>query len=56
MTIDILSLSATGLPVRAGANMLGNMLGMAGPGFSTQQLNRYRIARVHSFNFDGDID
>jgi hypothetical protein len=52
MTIDILSLSATGLPVRTGVNMLG----MAGPGFSTQQLNRYRIARVHSFNFDGNID
>ena len=29
---------------------------MAGPGFSAQQLNRYQIAGVHSFNFDGDID
>src|SRR4051812_10420550 len=26
------------------------------PDFSAQQLNRYQIARAHSFNFDGNID
>ena len=31
-------------------------VGMAGPGFPAQQLNRDQIARVHSFNFDRDID
>ncbi len=29
---------------------------MAGPGFSAQQLNRYQIALIHPFNFDGDVD
>jgi len=38
--------------VRTGVNMFG----MAVPGFSTQQLNRYQIARIHSLNFNGDID
>jgi hypothetical protein len=28
----------------------------AGPDFSGQQLNRYQIARAHSFNLNGDID
>jgi hypothetical protein len=50
--IDILSESATGQPVRTAMSVLG----MTGPGFSTQQLHRYQIALVHPFNFDRDID
>src|SRR5262245_22276012 len=33
-----------------------SMLGMTGPGFSTQQLHRYQIALVHSFDLGRDID
>ena len=37
--------------------MIGvTVFGMAGPGFSAQELNRYQIASVHSFDFDRNID
>src|SRR5688572_18646253 len=52
MAIDILSESATGKPVRVGVGMVR----MPGPGYSAQQLHRYQIALVHSFDFDRDID
>jgi len=52
MTIDFLSLLATRQPLGTGVSMFR----MAGPGFSAQQLDRHKIALVHTFNFDGDID
>jgi len=33
-----------------------NRICVARPDFTTQQLNRHQIARVDSFNFDGDVD